>query len=352
METEELIELKGAVHIHTEFSDGSGNMPEVISAGRSAGLDFMAVTDHRGRRWDKPFPESGWVDGVLLLSGCEISHKQGHVLCFGLRETRGLKGVPLRECLAEAKRQGAVCFAAHPLGMYKPLFRLRVRRWSNWTIDDIEGLEIWSYAHDWSENLSYRAIWGHLYRPDEQIEGVPQQLTRKWDELSRKKKMVGIGGLDAHGGKLHMEKLPRSLKPEIFSYTKTFGTIRTHVLSEPLTGEDEADAEHVVRLLAEGQSFFAYDKLAESEGFRFWAEVDGHVHQMGAEVVGDGVALEVTVPADAGIRVIRDGRISSRAKGRELRLDDVDEGVYRVEARINGKSWIYSNPIWVKRGEK
>jgi len=351
-EMDELVELKGVVHVHTEFSDGSGNLSEVVSAARVAGLDFLAVTDHRGGRWDRAFPESGWVDGVLLLSGCEISHRDGHVLCFGLRETRGLKRIPLGECLAEAKRQGAVCFAAHPLGMHKPLFRLRVRRWSNWSIDDVEGLEIWSYAYDWSENLSYRAIWGHLYRPDEQIEGVPRELMRRWDELSRKKKMVGIGGLDAHGGKLHMEKLPPAVKPEIFSYSRSFGTIRTHVLSRPLTGEDEADAERVIALLAGGQSFFAYDRLAEAEGFRFWAEANGRVYQMGAEVFESEVGLGVKVPRVAGIRVIKDGRIVGRAKGEELRLNDVDKGVYRVEVRIEGKSWIYSNPIWVRgKGE-
>ena len=49
-----------------------------------------------------------------------------------------------------------------------------------------------------------------------------------------------------------------------------------------------------------------------------------------------------------GIRMIKDGRIVGRAKGEELRLNDVDKGVYRVEVRIEGKSWIYSNPIWVR----
>ena len=50
--------------------------------------------------------------------------------------------------------------------------------------------------------------------------------------------------------------------------------------------------------------------------------------------------------------MIKDGRIVGRAKGEELRLNDVDKGVYRVEVRIEGKSWIYSNPIWVRgKGE-
>ena len=106
---------------------------------------------------------------------------------------------------------------------------------------------------------------------------------RRWDELSQRKKMVGIGGLDAHGGKLYMEKLPPALKPEIFSYSRSFGTIRTHVLSPPLTGEDEADAKRVVGLMAGGQSFFAYGRLAEAEGFRFWAEANGRGYQRGAK---------------------------------------------------------------------
>ena len=37
---------KGDLHIHTEHSDGKGNLCEVVSAYRQKGYDFICITDH------------------------------------------------------------------------------------------------------------------------------------------------------------------------------------------------------------------------------------------------------------------------------------------------------------------
>ena len=38
--------VKGAFHVHTNRSDGSGSVEEVAAAARSAGLQFVIFTDH------------------------------------------------------------------------------------------------------------------------------------------------------------------------------------------------------------------------------------------------------------------------------------------------------------------
>lgn len=250
-------------------------------------------------------------------------------------------------CLEEVKKQGGFCFAAHPLGIHKPLFHIKARGWNHWELDGIVGMEVWSYVHDWAEALSVRTAWRHLWNADEWIGGVPEKLTRKWDELCMEKKVVGIGGLDAHGGKLYLHKVPWAEIPEVFSYGKLFGAVRTHVLSPPLSGDDQADTMRVLELIAGGQSYFSYDRLAEADGFRFWAERNGGVYEMGSEVTGEGVRLGVRVPRCGEIHVIRNGDEVKCEEGSEMWMEDVGAGVYRVEVSIDGRKWIYSNPIWV-----
>ena len=75
-----LARVGGAVHVHTTLSDGSGAPEHVARQGREAGLSFLVVTDHNtdaGRYLD------GYRDGVLVLTGVEISTHQGHVLALG-----------------------------------------------------------------------------------------------------------------------------------------------------------------------------------------------------------------------------------------------------------------------------
>ena len=70
-------------HVHSDYSDGTATVPELMSAARAAGAGAVLLTDHDtlGARRD------GWEgmhDGVFLLVGTEVSPKQGHYLAFGV----------------------------------------------------------------------------------------------------------------------------------------------------------------------------------------------------------------------------------------------------------------------------
>lgn len=41
-----LKDYKGACHIHTEYSDGSIPVSDVITSAQDAGLDFVILSDH------------------------------------------------------------------------------------------------------------------------------------------------------------------------------------------------------------------------------------------------------------------------------------------------------------------
>ena len=50
------VAIRGAIHIHSDYDDGSGSMDEIVAAAQEAGLDYAAITDH-----DAPYARKhGW----------------------------------------------------------------------------------------------------------------------------------------------------------------------------------------------------------------------------------------------------------------------------------------------------
>jgi len=56
----------------------------------------------------------------------------------------------------------------------------------------------------------------------------------------------------------------------------------------------------------------------------------------------------VRLPRSADVVVVRDGAPVHRARAAALDLDVARAGVYRVEARIDGRLWLLSNPIHLR----
>ena len=66
----------------------------------------------------------------------------------------------------------------------------------------------------------------------------PKEMLKRWDELNRTHKIVGIGELENHST---IKKL-LGYRFYIFPFSKAFRFIRTHILSEAkFLGEDELD---------------------------------------------------------------------------------------------------------------
>ncbi|HEX8067093.1 MAG TPA: CehA/McbA family metallohydrolase [Thermoleophilaceae bacterium] len=327
-----LHDLTCAVHLHSLHSDGTGTVPEIVRAARRAGVDVVLLTDHdtmEGRRLE------GWHDDVLLLVGIEVSPRgENHYLAFGIDEPvdhRGLSPAEICRAVADA---GGFGFAAHPWSEGPRLFPDRPGMpWRDLDCDALAGVELWSFVTDTAEALgSWREALRFVVRPELALSGPPVRNLREWDRLNRDRRVVGIGGIDAHqvGRRVLGRWVVRPM-----GYARSFRQLRTHVLCEELpTGELRRDRAQVYDALRSGRCYIAADSLAPARGFAFWGDSDG---------------VHVRLPRPARIALVRDGTIATWVDGSSL--DHPTEALdgWRVEAHLwalgRYRTWIVSNPL-------
>jgi hypothetical protein len=203
---------------------------------------------------------------------------------------------------------------------------------------------------EWMENLTEQNKYTSFLHPLRSIVAPPTETLKLWDELNLKRKVVGIGGVDAHA---HKQNLFGFFEVEIFPYKVLFKSIHNHVfLQEPLlkgnTKQKLAKSKAAIyEALAYGRSFIANDYHANSKGFQFFAKSGKKKYYMGDYIdFSDKITLYVTLPVqNAEIKIIRNGKEIADFSSDKAEFEVTKAGVYRVEVRYFNKAWIYSNHI-------
>ena len=73
-------QVRGDLHLHTDWSDGKATLEEMVVAGKRSGLRYLAISDHsprlRGEKMDEQVAEIARVNdrasGIRVLSGVEV----------------------------------------------------------------------------------------------------------------------------------------------------------------------------------------------------------------------------------------------------------------------------------------
>jgi hypothetical protein len=348
-------DVSAVVHVHSTYSDGTATVPDLLAAARDAGADAVLLTDHDtlGARRD------GWEgmhNGVFLLVGTEISPKQGHYLAFGVEKELPHAGRSAGEIAAAVRAAGGIGFAAHPFSaggqMLVPSLARRIALPHGWPAldepDSADGLELWSLTTDAAEGWRTPAeAWRWLRDPEAAVaQGPPAHHLRRWDELSARRRIPAIGGLDGHAPGIRIRGRVRSP----LSHARTFGLLRTHLIAErALTGDADHDRETLGAALRAGSAWLHCPFVAPAEDACFWVEcADGTTVRMGGESRGHSATLRLRLPHAADLQVLRDGSPWQVAHGSRLDLDLAKPGAYRVEARISERLWLLSNPIHLR----
>lgn len=363
--TVDLYDKAGVIHVHTRYSDGEGTVAAVARAAVRAKAQFVIVTDHDSLAGQQN-GEEGWYerrgrlverggqhDGqTLVFFGYEISPDDGnHFLALGLSEVVS-KEQPPAAYVREVARRGGVGFIAHPDYPPSREYPLKPFPWTDWNVTGYTGLEIWSYSVDWLTGVTtVPRLLASLVFPDRFTDGPMPETLARWDDLCRAawrrgRKVVGIGGTDAHG--------------ILYSYRRMFQTVRTHVLLErDWSGDAVQDKQAVLAALRQGAAYVAYDRLYDATGFRFTAETNVESAVMGGTLSRarrSGARRSVWLRAQAPTRCMLTLRtpdgVVQQVDGNRLEARVEESGVYRMEAHIPSsrglRPWVFTNPIYVR----
>lgn len=357
---------RGAYHVHTTRSDGSGTVDEVAAAAARAGLAFVIFTDHGDGRRVPDAP--AYRSGVLCLDAVEISTEGGHYVALGLSQAPyRLAGEP-RDVVADVARLGGFGIAAHPDSPKPEL------AWRDWRLP-FDGLEWLNLDTEWRDESRARMLVGllqHLVRPVETVGaliGSQDGALERWDALTRGtqapgRRVVALAAVDAHA-RFGVENAFDTDGPgafEVPSYETSFRAVQVAaVLPQPLSRRPIDDAAAVMAAIRAGHVFSLVTAIAEPGAVRFEARAGGRTASMGDFLPPAGdleVVVRAEAPAGARVRLVCDGAVvrdeaaseplSHRWRAAAPALCRVEVGWPRGSAF---RRWLVTNPIYFRAGD-
>ncbi len=345
-----MFEYRGAVHVHSIFSDGSGKIEDIIQAAHETDLDFVILTDHNTLRAKAEGYEK-WYGNTLLLVGTEINDKENknHYLALGIDKPFSTRQ-PAKDYVSKVKKSGGIGFIAHPHEKRSSMKEHPPYPWTDWEIDDFNGIEVWNHMSEWMEGLTEQNKYNYFVHPLRSIVSPCAETLEVWDKLNLKRKVIGIGGVDAHA---HKVNLLGFVEVEVFPYKILFKSIRTHILlDKKLSGKNrpenlQSDISLFLNALRDGRCFFSNFYHGDASGFRFFAENEDGIFNMGDKIASGGITkLKVLIPDhSADIKLIFNGSEIESVNNREAEFRVSSDGVYRIEVYSGNRAWIYSNHI-------
>lgn len=346
-----MFEYVGAIHMHSKFSDGSGDAPKIAEIADEVGLDYIILTDHNTLRALHEGHEK-WYGSTLMLVGCELNDKvnKNHYLAMNINDTFSTR-LSAKEYVKKVKDAGGIGFIAHPHEERNSMKEHPPYPWTDWDAGDFTGIEIWNHMSEWMEGLTEQNKYNHFIHPLRTIKAPPEKTLKKWDELNKYRKVVGIGGVDAHAHKINVLGF---VEVEIFPYKVLFKSIRTHILTpKKIRGKNlsiEESKELIYDSLKEGRCFVANYYQGNAKGFKFYAKHNSKIYQMGETLkTKKKVNLKVSLPnKSAEIKLIHNGSVISSIENNEGDFFVSKPGQYRVEVYANGNAWIFSNHIRIE----
>ncbi len=335
----------GCIHMHTTASDGSATLDELAAYANETGLDFVFVTDHMTlkHRDDK---RHGWYQNTLVIVGYEHNDPADthHFLVFKSPGVYDSQLTPA-EYVAAAARDDAISIIAHPDEIRDRMEQYPPYPWTDWSVEGFTGIELWNQMSEWMERLTPTNRLWRIFSPRKSMYGPPATTLRRWDDLNRDRKIVGVGSVDAHA-------FPVAIGPltvRIFPYKVHFRSIRSYLLlSETLPVDAHQAEQHCFDALREARLFFANVRWGDPIGFSFTVENSERRVTIGESLESANRAVaRVAVPRSASIRLIHNSQVMSTAHGHKLEAALSEPGLYRVEAFRRRRGWIYSNHIRV-----
>ena len=336
-------ELVGAIHIHSNFSDGTKSIQDIAHIASDVNLDFIMVSDHMTL---KPLHLGleGYYGRTAVLIGYEINDPEdkNHYLAFGLdkvlpSDLTADKYVPM------VKQNNGLGIIAHPDEVRTELAKYPGYPWTAWHVDGYDGIEIWNHMSQWMESLSRWNMIKQAFMPRRALKAPTDMILKIWDEVNLKSKVVGVGSIDVHAYPYRFGPI----RVTVFPYKVQFQAIRTHVLlPEPAPSDFNILKKEVYNALKNCRAFISNYRWGDARGFEFFAENSSGKATCGEELKWNNKsAIKVKLPKTAKMKLIRNGNVILNSKGDYLEVKAEEPGLYRVEVFLGNKGWIFSNHV-------
>lgn len=307
---EGLLDLRGVVHVHTRAShDSPGTLEQVVSAARSAGLAWVAISEHTKPGRQGPH---GVIDGVVVIPGFEMSAAGGSLLGLGVPELPPVTKDPAA-LVRWVHERGGVAVVGH-------FERSRLDDPAAWRAAAPDAVELVNLH---ANALEQRAALG--WRVPLLPSGVALRslLTLSPANLARWEALPGpppiVGAVDAHA----RFRLLGPLGGTVDRYRDMFRLLTTHVLAEG------ASAPAILEALREGRSYLAFEGLAALDAFRF-------------EPSAGGFAL--AAPQPCRLVLVCDGVRAAEAEGASALLSPpAGAARCRAEAWLDERLWVLTS---------
>jgi len=348
--------VRGAYHMHSRASDGTGTVEDIARAAAAAGLQFVIVTDHGNATATTGAPR--YVAGVLCLEAVEISTADGHYAALGLAPPPYPLAGEGRDVAQDVARLGGFGIAAHPDSAKDTL------QWRAWDVL-VDGMEWFNADSQWRDESRWRLLPAMLQYPVRPAETVvslfdrPVAALAQWDRLTARRRVVGLAAADAHarmGFRGKADPYDESLYVSLPSYESVFRAFSMRVeLEAPLSGDATRDASLLLDAIRNGHLYTSFDGIAGPAVVDFTASIGEDRVRQGGWLLGGNVRFRATanVPPGGSLVLLRNGEEVEQVNGPVLTYTSERPGAYRLEARIPGAPgtpplpWVVSNPIYV-----
>lgn len=347
-------EYVGNIHIHSHHSDGRGSYAEIAGKAAKKGLDFICFNDHSHAMNYLNLDEEGFYDNLALLIGIEIGKRYHHYLAFNVEELVDTYENSPQEVIDNVNSQGGFGFLAHPFEKGMPFIQKSIAyTWNDLSVKDFTGICIWNFTSRWKERVKtvFHGLFCLIFKT-RTLKGPSKKTLSYWDKLCRERKVVAIGGSDAHGDifRWGILSLPA------LSYDYVLNTVNIHVFLKRKINKDFKTAKQdIYDAMREGRLFIANDTLCPARGFKFYfISDDGSDLFIGEEAdYSDTGNLLVELPRKGEVRFFRNGERISTCRGMEAVCPVREKGVYRVEVYryvplFGWRPWIFTNPIYLR----
>jgi len=338
-------EIKGVIHIHSSYSDGTKNIDDIARIAENVGLDFIMCSDHMTLQPLRDGHEK-FVGKTAVIIGYEIEDPkdENHYLAFGLNEELQA-GLAAPEYVKLVHENGGLGIIAHPDEIRNTFKQYPSFPWNAWNAENFDGLEIWNHMSAWMESLKRINFLNMAIHPRRSLRGPTDRVLLLWDKIAQKRKIAGVGSADVHA---HIYR-KGPLRLTIFPYKVQFKSIRTHLLlPDPFSDNIHLAKRQILDAIRNCRVFVSNYRWGDASGFQFYIDDKGIRYDIGDDPnFSKGMKILIRSPQKALLRIIKDGKPEVASTDYEFEYPIAAPGIYRVESMVNRKGWIYSNHIRV-----